>query len=294
MRSTLIGFLQVALAVALVTAIAEPAQMNEPPDEHSYQRRYVEGEKYSYEVVTEGPEPDIAIADVEVRLDGSRPHEWIQWRSLESGSKDLSEAAKRMPGYSLSLLPDAPLPLVKPVDNPEMMGPVTDFYTFYFAVSHLAGSDQVKRIGETYLRPEPVVGDWSDGKDFLAGQSRERVSIKLVTLTPRLAGYETTFAPVGGTEFVASWMADPACDGQPNNFQMVKSQQPGYLAVWGCEHYSIHSDTDRRTGQILSAQMIDDLRWHLKFCQDRELQTCTPVPDLNQHRVVYLRLLRER
>jgi hypothetical protein len=286
---------RVCLAMLIITRSALPqvGQGTSPSEHFQYSRRYLAGEKYAYELkaLTEGESTALAaVAEVEVRMDADVPYERIRWVSLKDGDTDESEAARRVPPTEFSLARRGSLQFTKPTDNPKMLGPVTDLYTFYFAVSPLAGIENVSQDGEEYVRPEPITGDWSDGKDYLVGQSHVEVRMRLVKAGPDRVTYQTAFVPTHGLRTETAWMSAPVCAGQPNNFQMIRRQGDGYVAVWGCEEFKVETEVGARTGRILSAHMDDRLTWKLMYCTDRELTKCSPLPDRKQHRLVDLSL----
>src|SRR5438046_462691 len=94
--------------------------------EYSYNRSYVAGEEYEYELTTriegaKGTEKSVSVH--EVLLKEGIPVERVRWRSLiQADQADLSDAAMKILPYELSLDPRGVLRLVKPVDNSVMLG----------------------------------------------------------------------------------------------------------------------------------------------------------------------------
>ncbi|MGH9657136.1 MAG: hypothetical protein ACRD96_01255 [Bryobacteraceae bacterium] len=250
------------------------------------------GQIFRYEMKTTvdggaGVETATSVHEVVVR-DGI-PRERVRWTGLVgSDGVDYGEAARKAGTMELSLHPAGPLELVKPAGNPRMVGPVTDLYTFFFAVSPRAGVTRAEGPGDVYVRPEPVMGDWSDGEQFLIGQDRTEVRIKLVSREPRLV-YETAFVPpaAGGLEMARDWMREPVCGPAPNNFQMVRRQGEQFVVLWGCEEFTTRTEMD--SGRIERATMNNVLRWRMRVCMDRELGRCFDQPNLSRRRRVELR-----
>lgn len=83
-------------------------------------------------------------------------------------------------------------------------------------------------------------------------------------------------------------MSSPVCSGAPNNFQLVEAEGSQYIALWGCESFTITTVVNRASGQIVSVQMTNPLKLAGKLCQDKALTKCTSIPNMQQERVVAL------
>jgi len=276
------------LLASIGNALCQPAT-------YVYARHYVEGQVDRYELRTKidgTPTEEVGISLHRAVTRDNIPYESVRWASLtDTAGGDYSDAARKMPEYDLSLHPMGLPRLVKPKDNPKMMGPVTDLYTFLFAISPLAGITKLNKPGDRYVRPDLLTGDWSNGNDVLVGQDRTELHLKLISTTPDAVVYESAFLPPRNASLTMrrEWMQPPVCE-SPNNFQMVRRQGPGFLVIWGCEEYTVLSKIIPSSGKISSAQMDNRLRWKMKFCNDPDLTKCVDQPNLTRRRIVNLTL----
>ncbi len=284
--------------VLLCGLVAIAASAQPVSADYVYGRRYVTGERYQYEMhmSNEGsPQQQTAVSDHAVLMRDGIPYERIEWVQLtDTEAGDLTPLARKAAPLELSMHPKGQFTLVKPVGNPQMMGPVTDLFTFLFAVSPQAGAARIRRPGEEHLAQELIRGDFSDGNEFLVGKSCTQLRVRLQNVYAKTASYESSFRPpAGGCDAMSrEWMNSPVCGGQVNNFQMIRRQGEGYLAAWGCEQFTITSLVDKSTGRIESAEMDNQLRWNLKYCLDRELNKCTDLPQMTKRRHVRIALRR--
>jgi hypothetical protein len=266
-----------------------------PQGHPGYFRRYKLGDHYSYELRTQTAddnETEVAVVEMNVQSENGAPYEQAHWVSFFQGESDLGYIAQSEPPFALSLDPRGFRRPTKP-QNPKMLGAATDLYTFYFVLTSPAGIDKITRIDESYLRPEPIKGDWADGKDYLLGQNLTQLRITLLSTAKNVSTYEASFMPAPGLQFPTRWMEEPVCEGQPNNHQMIRRQGDGFVPIWGCEQFEIQARVDTVSGKIVSAHMENLLRWKLRYCIDRELEKCNPLPDRQQHRSVDLKLVRQ-
>ena len=185
------------LCLSLVApAEAQPAsQLNE----YSYSRRYGEGEVDDYELKTRSEGDDrelVGVSEHRTFLKSGVPHERVRWIQLtESVVGDQSALAREVTPYDLSLSPEGELDPPRAYGSSSMLAMVTDLYTFFFAVSPLAGTAHVKSAGDAYTRSEPLSGDWSDHPDFLLGEDRTSVHLKLLSIASGRVTYQTDLLP---------------------------------------------------------------------------------------------------
>jgi len=261
--------------------------------EYRYERRLTAGDQSTYQMQTriEGA-PGESVATVRLRAverDGA-VQEQVEWISARNGAGDL---ALSLAPYPLLSNPRAVLSLLPPGEDADRLGLITDLYTMFFAVSPLAGSREVRMVGDSYTRPELVSGDWSNGTTFPLGRDRLTVNIRLEALDPKRATYVTMFRPPQqgpSWPMHRPWMEPPVCGTTGNNFQMVRRQGAQFLALWGCEEFTIRTDVERTTGRTLDAVMDNRLDWRIRVCPDEALTRCVDAPNLTRQRHVSLQL----
>ena len=221
-----------------------------------------------------------------------RIREAVEWLSVSHTAT--GPRRTDVPRYDLLANPRTVLASSGAGDDADLVGLVTDLYTLFFAVSPLAGSQDVRRLGDAYVRPEFVVGDWSNGTTFQLGRDRLMVTVRLEALDAERATFVTEFRPprpdAPSWPMHRPWMEVPVCEGTPNNFQMIRKNGAQFLAVWGCEEFTVRNTVQRKSGQTISAEMDNGLVWRVRMCRDEALSACADAPDMKRRRFVTLQL----
>ena len=263
--------------------------------DYRYERRPTPGEQLVYEMRTrtEGaPGELVAKLRVIAREHEGRVHEEVKWLSVShtvTGPRQINLAP-----YDLLANPRTVIASSAVGDNTDIVGLVTDLYTLFFAVSPLAGSQHVRRLGDSYVRPEFVVGDWSNGATFQLGRDRLMVAVRLEALDAQRATFVTEFRPPRANApswpMHRPWMERPVCEDTPNNFQMVRKNGSQFLVVWGCEEFTVRNTVERESGRTIAGQMDNTLVWRVRMCSDEALSNCVDPPNLTRRRFVTLQL----
>jgi hypothetical protein len=218
--------------------------------------------------------------------------EQVKWVSLtDAAGHNLTSQAQAFPPYDLSLDPRAgnALALPKQGVSGELQGPVDDLLTFFVDLSAHVGISVLHQPGGSHVDATSLRGNFATATAPV-GQDIVQLTTTLTTLNSRQATFKSAYQPPhqGGLKLYRSWMSSPVCSGAPNNFQLVESQGPRYIALWGCESFTVTTVVDRDSGQIISAHMTNPLKLKGKLCQDKALTKCTNIPDTQQERVVSL------
>ena len=263
--------------------------------EYRYQRRPIPGEQLVYEMRTrtEGaPGELVAKLRVIATERETRVQEQIEWLSVShtvTGPRQMVLAP-----YEVLANPRAVLASSTAGNDADVVGLVTDLYGLFFAVSPLAGIQEVRRPGDSYVRPEFVVGDWSNSTTFPLGRDRLMVTVRLEALDAQKATFVTEFRPPRSNApswaMHRPWMEAPVCEGTPNNFQMVRRNGSQILVVWGCEEFTVRNTVQRERGRIISSQMDNPLVWRVRMCTDDALSQCVDTPNVSRRRYVTLQL----
>ncbi len=263
-------------------------------DAYRYERRLSRGEQVLYEMrtSTEGvPGELIAMVGLKaVERDGVvREHvEWLSVRHTTAG-----ERAMTLAPYELLAHPRTVIASLTGAGDADRLGLVTDLYTLFFSVSPLAGSREVHAPGDSYTRPELVIGDWSNGTSFRVGRDRFIVTVRLEALDARRATFVTQFLPPengAAWPMHRPWMDAPVCGSIGNNFQMVRADGSQFVVLWGCEEFVVRHTVERATGRTLDAEMDNRLVWRVRVCSDEALTQCVDAPNLTRRRRVTLHL----
>ncbi|MDP4264215.1 MAG: hypothetical protein Q8941_16925 [Bacteroidota bacterium] len=266
-------------------------------------RKYRKGEHFLYQLTTESTrnnQPDIKTISVSshtvIEDSAGNLAEQIKWIGKKSiTTKDtlrLDSVAKKVPAYLLSLLPGAQLK-IPPLSIPEMTGEITDLNTFYTAVSPAL---HIQRLGPNYLsfRDSVLKGNFADHQQILAGEDCIEVTQKLLVRDNDVIIVETSFLPPSYTGIT------PLIDtigkqlfNVPNNFQMVRRGAENKVnLLWGVEQFIITSTLDNRTGQLLKAEMINQLSLRMRYNSSEDLKTYEAEIPLTIRRVLHLELLK--
>jgi hypothetical protein len=197
---------------------------------------------------------------------------------------------RELPPYRISLHPNGGIRLPT-LEVPSMTGMLTDLNTFFVAISPRVGIEKVNKIGESYVNPTLLYGDWSNAGTTSLGQDCTQLKITLSALSTGLVTFQSDFLPPSenNMKFNKNWMIPPVTPGTANNFQMLKSNPDGTLsALWGNERYTVITKIDRSSGRILSAIMENDLKLKMRNGCDRELDSCGAELPVVMHRDVLL------
>ena len=218
--------------------------------------------------------------------------ERVQWVALRAiAGHDLNALAQAFPAYELSLDPRATDALTLPQRRvpAALQGPVDDLLTFFVDVSAKVGIARLHRVGTSYTDPEPLIGNFSSATAPV-GRDVIQLTTTLTALNARQATFTSSYQPPPQRQLTPyrPWMSAPVCGGAPNNFQLVQRQGARYIALWGCESFTVTTVVDRTSGQIVSVTMVNPLHLRGASCPSSALTGCTAIPDTHQERLVRL------
>ena len=259
---------------------------------YTYHRHYVNGQvtRYTYTELQSGTEVT-AVARLRSYVRHGIGGERIKWVALYSGGQDLSAQARAFPPYDMSLDPKDPDGLTLPNTQTagQLQNPVDDLYTFYGGLSSAVGIANLHQAGQSYVEPTMLNGNFSSATAPV-GQDLVQVTTTLTSLSARRATFTGSFQPPtgGGLTLSQPFMSNPVCGSTPNNFELVQAEGPEYLALWGCESFTVTTVVDRASGQIISAQMTNPLQVDLTLCQDEALTECSPIQPTTLQRTIQL------
>lgn len=251
---------------------------------YTYARHYVKGQValYNYTENESGAETTVITASARLKsfIRGGIGGEQVKWFELTMNGRDLSAQARTFPPYDLSLDPNAAdgLALPNTQDAGELQGPIDDLGTFYVGLSTAVGIDSLHQPGQSVEAPTLLSGSFSNATTPV-GQDLTQLTTTLTSLTDQQATFTSSYQPPheGGLTLSQPFMNTPVC-GSPSNFELVQELGPGeFLALWGCEQFTVTTVVDRASGQILSAQMSNPLQLDFTVCQDEALTQCAPI-----------------
>ncbi|MGN7722541.1 hypothetical protein [Chitinophaga sp. 22620] len=268
-----------------------------------FERKYAEGETYRYRMVTDYHQngqwksTTTAICELKVVKDSAGiPYDEIRWLSQRTiSAKDTTDGsaeALAVKPYRISLHPSGSLH-IPPIGQPGMTGAITDFNTFFVAVSHQSGAGKLLKKGDSINKASPVTGDFSNGKTILKGQDCLQIIAQMTASNARSVEIKTSFLPPAQTclQYFADDLAVPVAGDTVNNFQMVMPAGPGqYIVQAGREYFIIHSTVRKKDGKISSAVMVNDLKLRMKINCGENYTGCQREMPWNIYRQVRLEL----
>ncbi len=206
---------------------------------------------------------------------------WIA-QIVITGKDTLNETAEalRVKPYLISLDPGGTLKM-PPIEIAAMTGAITDLNTFFVALHPKAGINKLHKKGDTFILPEPVKGDFANGKDILKGEDCINISNRLITNNKEKV-IETSFFPPANPclDYYLPEFKTPVSGDTINNFQMVRpAGNNKYNILYGKETFIITSQIKRGNGELSKAIMKNDLQLKLKInCDDAYGNCQTNLP----------------
>jgi len=255
-----------------------------PAPAHSpLQRQYHEGDALVYKMNGVNKAWHYSIeADGVVKKDaGGAFYEEYRWVNMKSGGQPMALRAEADAfRQRLSLDPNQmpSVPDLSKVD-PRMIGPITDFMTFYadLWLSNKIGA--LSKAGDHFYFRNPMpASSWADGTHTLIGESAIDfdMTLKSVDAAAGTAVLVVKHVPPEKTavKLPAAWMQTPVGDA-PNNWVGVTREQNGsYTAAVGEETFTDEIKISTADGKILSATMDNPVKAIERVCEDEALTKC--------------------
>jgi hypothetical protein len=278
-----------ALVLLVLSAGCSPDPVGDTgtPGLWTYTRHYESGRQWGYTLTTTHSSNGVLdkeeVGEVSHTVNAAADAEDIVWTGLslvtpDGEAEDLSEDARAVPPYSLSLSPSASMTLPELV-VPSMSGMVTDHFTYYVAVSPSLGVQDVHEVGDVATGDAPVLGEWSDDEQTPVGQDCIHPALELLTLDEgqNRVEFESRFA-VPAVQDCFEWVvpewASPVVEGQVNNFQQVKIIDGQAFAMYGVEWFTIRSQVELDSGRVTGATMDNQLGLRILAGCDDEWANC--------------------
>ncbi|WP_276481921.1 hypothetical protein [Paraflavitalea pollutisoli] len=266
-----------------------------------FPRQYKAGERYWYRLTTEqrynGVWNSTSVVEMELtvmRDSAGRLYDEVRHISkLVYTPKDttrMDAEAQSVKPYRISLHPQGSM-AIPPIEVAGMTGPITDFITFFVAISPQSRVTTLQRMGDSLQRKELARGNFANGKTILVGDDCLSISAYIREVNHEVVKVQTRFMPpaVPCIPFLLDNMQEPVTVGVRNNFQMVQPVGGGKVNLqYGNEWFIINSTVRRKDGKLVAADMTNELQLSLRLNCDPTYQHCpTTVPFRIQR---YLRL----
>jgi hypothetical protein len=247
------------------------------------QRQYHEGDALVYRMngVNESWHYTV-VANGTVKKDGAGAYfEEYKWSGMETGGQAMALRADTDAfRQRLSLDPNQnpSIPDLSKVD-PKLIGPVTDFMTFYADLWLANKIGALTKAGDHFYFRNPMPpSSWADGAHTLIGESSIDfdMTLKAVDTAAGTAVLVVKHVPPekSAVKLPADWMQKPVGD-MPNNWVGVTKEHNGsYTAAVGEENFTVEIKVSLADGRILSATMDNPVKTIERICEDAALTKC--------------------
>lgn len=269
-------------AIAAVLLGCGSLSMAQAPSGAPLARHYQEGQKLAYRMDGQNEDWKYSIeARGTVKQQGGRFFEEFAWAGMTSGGAaaplrvDMSAFRQRLT-LDPNQMPSVP-DLTK-VD-PNLIGPITDFMTFYMDLWLANKLGVLHKPGDHFYFANPMpAASWADGTRVLVGESAIDfdMTLKSVDAGKGEAVLEVKHVPPAKpkVQLKADWMKTPVGD-KANNWVGITKQQDGtFLAAVGQETFTVDITVNTADGRILSATMDNPVKTIERVCKNDELTQC--------------------
>lgn len=267
-------------------------------------RRYKQGDSYRYRMTTDVTHNGkwqstiIAICELKVGTDSANiPYDEVRWISKKvytaKDTLDHTAGLANTSPYRISLHPNGKLD-IPPIQDAGMTGEITDFNTFFVAISPKLGIGALHKPGDLFKKPEQVKGNFANGKDILKGEDCLAVTNTLLKQDKRYAFIKTDFQPPSTAclDYYTSDMKQPVAADTINNFQMVRYSSANKVNLfYGKEVFVINSTIDTKDGKLKEASMTNTLRLQLRLNCNTDYSECQNSFPFTIYRTIRLELL---
>jgi hypothetical protein len=244
-------------------------------------RHYREGQKLAYHMKGLNEQWQYKIqAEGIVTKDAGIYTEQYGWSHLISDGQEV-----QLPAASLNFRQQVTLdprgssgiPDLTRVD-PRLIGPITDFLTFYADLYLAVKTGQLNHAGDhVYVKLGTPVS-WADGQRVLLGESSVDFDLTLEKVNPseKAATLFVRHIPPEKSEIKVStdWMRKPVADTANNWVTVQKTSEGKFLAGIGKETFDVTITVDLTDGKILSATLDNRVETIERECTDSALTSC--------------------
>lgn len=167
--------------------------------------------------------------------------------------------------------------------DPKLIGPITDFMTFYVDLWLAEKLGVLKKPGDHFYFKQGTPQSWADGQYVILGQSSIDFDFtwKSTDEASHTAILEIRHVPPEKSQvtLTADWMHTPVAD-TPNNWVGVNRTQDGkFRAAVGKETFNVEIKVSLADGKILSGSLDNIVQTSERDCTDQALTQCTePKP----------------
>lgn len=260
------------------------------PTQNPLLRSYRDGEKLTYRMkaVNENWHYEIQANGIVKRDAAGTYFEEYAWSDLISDNqKAVLSPASLAFRQQLSLDPNhnPSIPNFGQAE-PKLIGPVTDFMTFYVDVWLAVKTGHLTQAGDHFYVQPGVPTSWADGTHMLVAEDAIDFDLTLkdinhadntVTLVARHVPPQKS-----SITLPADWMRQPVSGTANNWVQVEKTKEGRYRAGVGKEIFTVEVKLSLTDGKILSGSMDNTVETMECECEDAALTNCS---DLKPHQI---------
>lgn len=256
------------------------------PGQSVLQRHYTEGQSLVYRMTGTNEAWHYTIrAEGTVKRDANgRFFEEYAWSGMESNGQSAPLRADTAEFRQRLTLDPNQMPSVPDLTkvDPKLIGPITDFMTFYTDVWLATKIGNFKKAGDHFYFANPMAASsWADGTRTVLGESAIDfdMTLKSVDEAAGTAVLEVKHVPPAKqhVKLPAEWMTTPLGE-RPNNWVGVTKEQDGsYTAAVGEENFVVDVTLSTVDGKVMSAVMDNPVKTIERSCKDAALTDCTPA-----------------
>jgi hypothetical protein len=270
---------------AQAPAVPPPAPQQPSP----LHREYREGETLAYKMTgtNENWHYTLRAEGAVKKNDHGAYFEEYRWTDMTSDGQPYTPAPEMADfRQKLSLDPNIMpgVPDLTKVDA-KLIGPITDFMTFYVDLWLAAKIGILKKPGDHFYVPMGTPTSWADGSRTLLGVSSIDFDLTLKSIDPAggTALLEVKHVPPkkGQIPLPGAWMQTPVGDAANNWVEVVKQPDGKFIGGIGEETFTDDLTVNVADGKILSGSLENVVKTIHRTCDDQALTQCGP-PDAHQ------------
>jgi len=275
-RKVIVGVVQIPVVFILFAA------QDLTGDRIALLRRYHEGEKLTYRMKGSNESWHYEIqADGVVKKDTAGNYfEEYGWSNLVSDDQKVAVSPASL-GFrqQVSLDPsrNPAIPNLSQVDT-RLIGPITDFMTFYADLWLAEKTGQLTHAGDRFLFKHGRPNSWADGTYVLIGEDALDFdfTLKEVKHSENTATLLIRHVSPQNPEIKlpAEWMRKPVADTANNWVQVQKTDKGKYLAAVGKETFEVEIKIVLSDGKILSGHIENAVETIERQCADSGGTNC--------------------
>ena len=261
------------------------------------QRHYREGERLAYRMsgMENGRRYEIRATGV-VKRDSVDYFEEYGWSDLVRNGSPVTLAPDIVTFRQRLSLDPGQIPAIPNLARvPSLIGPITDFLTFYSDLWLAIRRGELQKAGDRFYQAGETASSWADGTTILFGETAIDfdVTLKAVDRTGQTVTLLVRHVPPKRPllKFPALWMSARVGETE-NNHAGIRRNAGGFTAWVGKETFDVEMTISRVDGSILSGTLDNVVETRERDCSD---PTATNCGDARSRRVERrIEIARER